>query len=329
MREDRDGEAAHVIGAHEGAAVEGGTGAGGFDQAQGAAGAAAYVGVRVVAGRGDDTGNVVENRRVDVDVFAGVLHAQQVLGVGYLLHVEVVFAAADAAAGDFGLVFGAGVADAEAHEEAVHLGFGQRVGPFLFDGVLGRHDHEGFAEFVGAALDADLALLHGFEHGGLGLGRCAVDLVAEQEVAEDRAGAEREFGRVLVKDVAAGDVAGKHVGRELDALEVAAAGERERIGHHRFGETWEILEQDVALGKDVDHDQSHDLFFAHDDLADLFQEAIARVANMGDRLVEAVCRAAVSRPLFEDRLGHLQPHPLPHHTATWLRPVCPRNISSA
>jgi hypothetical protein len=38
-----------------------------------------------------------------------------------------------------------------------------------------------------------VVLLHGFEQGGLGLGRGAVDLVGEQQVAEDRALDESEL----------------------------------------------------------------------------------------------------------------------------------------
>jgi hypothetical protein len=40
--------------------------------------------------------------------------------------------------------------------------------------------------------DRDLALLHDLEERGLDLGRCAVDLVGEEEVREDGAGLDVE-----------------------------------------------------------------------------------------------------------------------------------------
>ena len=65
-------------------------------------------------------------------------------------------------------------------------------------------------------VDRDLALLHAFEQRRLRLGGGAVDLVAQHDVGEDRAGPELEVALLLVEDVDAGDVGGQQVGRELD-----------------------------------------------------------------------------------------------------------------
>ena len=51
----------------------------------------------------------------------------------------------------------------------------------------------GSAEFADFAAGGDLLFLHGFEHGGLGLGRGAIDFVGEDQVREDRAALELEF----------------------------------------------------------------------------------------------------------------------------------------
>ena len=56
----------------------------------------------------------------------------------------------------------------------------------------------------------------------LRFGRRAIDLVGQQEGGEDRALDQREFVALQVEDVGAGDVGGHQVGRELDALELAA-----------------------------------------------------------------------------------------------------------
>jgi hypothetical protein len=54
---------------------------------------------------------------------------------------------------------------------------------------------------VGCARYGDGALFHGFEQGGLNLGRGAVDFVGEYEVVEDRPGLKTElafaFGGVV------------------------------------------------------------------------------------------------------------------------------------
>ena len=104
------------------------------------------------------------------------------------------------------------------HEhEPVELGLGQGIGAFLFNRVLCGQDKEGVGQGIVCAADADLALLHRFEHGGLGLGRGAVDFVGQDHVGEDGAFEELELavagGFVLVDDLGAGDVAGHQVGR--------------------------------------------------------------------------------------------------------------------
>ena len=71
---------------------------------------------------------------------------------------------------DKDLVRRVGVAQIDADQEAVELGFGQRKGAFEFDRVLGREDVERLLELVGAPLDGDAVLLHRLEEGGLGPG---------------------------------------------------------------------------------------------------------------------------------------------------------------
>jgi len=107
--------------------------------------------------------------------------------------------------------------------EAIELGFGERVGAFHFDGVLGGEDEEGFGHFVGGFGDGDGLLGHGFEEGGLGFGGGAVDFVGEDEVAEDGAGLELPVALAAVvggDDGGADDVSGHEVGCELDAGEL-------------------------------------------------------------------------------------------------------------
>ncbi len=142
--------------------------------------------------------------------------------------------------GDGEFLLRGGVADAEAAEEAVELGFGEGVGAFGFEGVLGGEDHEGRFERIGFAADGDFAFLHGLEEGGLGFWRGAVDFVGEEEVGEDGSlhddAAEAFVGFVLLQDFRAGDVCGHHVGGELDAAEVEVEGAGHGGAHEGFGD---------------------------------------------------------------------------------------------
>ncbi len=115
---------------------------------------------------------------------------------------------------------------ADAQEEAVELRLGQRVGALVLDRVLGREHEKRPLERARPPLDRHLALLHRLEQRRLRLRRSAVDLVGEQQVGEDRAGAELELGGALVEHRRAGHVGGHQVGRELDAREA----ERRRPG---------------------------------------------------------------------------------------------------
>jgi hypothetical protein len=73
---------------------------------------------------------------------------------------------------------------AELEHEAVKLRLGQGIGALRLDGILRGHDQERLGQWARDTVDGDLALLHGFEQGRLGLGRRAVDFVGEQELRE-------------------------------------------------------------------------------------------------------------------------------------------------
>ncbi len=65
--------------------------------------------------------------------------------------------------------------------------------------VLGRDHQERLRKLVAVRVHGDLALVHGFEQRGLGLGRGAVDFVGHQNVGEDGSMLEFKFlfrGRV-------------------------------------------------------------------------------------------------------------------------------------
>ena len=108
------------------------------------------------------------------------------------------------------------------------MGFGQGIGAFLLNGVLGGQHKERLLKLVGLARHGDALFLHGFEQGGLRLGRRAVDLVSQNDVGEDGAFDELKLSR-LVQDLGAYNVGRHQVGGELDTAETQAQSFSNRI----------------------------------------------------------------------------------------------------
>ena len=105
------------------------------------------------------------------------------------------------------------------------------------------------AKRMGLAVDRHRALLHRLEQRRLGLGRGAVDLVGEQQFAEDRPAGQREGAGLEVEQVGADDVARHQVGRELDAAELEPQRAGETVGEQGLGGARRAFEQDVAAGE--------------------------------------------------------------------------------
>ena len=93
------------------------------------------------------------------------------------------------------------------------------------------------------------ALLHRLEQRGLGLGRGAVDLVGEQQLAEDRPAGQRELAGLEVEQVRAEDVARHQVRGELDAAEIEPERPREALREEGLGGARRAFEQDVARAR--------------------------------------------------------------------------------
>jgi hypothetical protein len=152
------------------------------------------------------------------------------------------------------------------------VGLGQRVRAFVLDRVLRRHHEERTRQLVGDAVDGDLVLLHAFEQRGLRLRRRAVDLVDEQEVREDRPGAELELVFLLVEDVHARDVRRQQVRGELEPRERAVDRAGERLGQHRLPDPGEVLDDQVPLGDDAEDDEAQRLRGGADDEGDVLDD---------------------------------------------------------
>ena len=91
------------------------------------------------------------------------------------------------------------IVDLDVEHEAVELGFGQRIGPFLLDRVLRGDGEERLGQGVGRLPDRHFALLHRLQQGRLRLGRRAVDFVGQQDVGEDRPFDEAEIAPPVLR----------------------------------------------------------------------------------------------------------------------------------
>ena len=243
-----------------------------------------------------DRDRVGDDRRVHVDARGRGLELGETGGVQDGPHLG---GRAQRALDDRGLLGGRGVADHDLHQEPVHLRLGQRVGALGLDGVLGGHHEERARDPVALLPDRDLALLHDLEQGGLDLGRGAVDLVGEEEVAEHRTELGVERAGVRTVDPRAHEVAGDEVRGELDASERGVQGVRQRPDRQGLGQARHALEQEVAAGEERDQDALEHLVLAHDHAADLEQDRLGGGAGIGERVDRRDGRA---RPTGE--VGH-------------------------
>ena len=147
---------------------------------------------------------------------------------------------------DIDLLGQLGIGHQHLHHEAVELRLGQRIGPFLLDGVLRGEDREYARQRIRGPIDGHLPFLHGLQQGRLGLGRGSVDFIGQEELGEDRARAKLEGLLLRIEDAYAHNVGRHEVGRELDALELAFEDPCQDADQHGLGGPRNPLDEDVA-----------------------------------------------------------------------------------
>ena len=181
-----------------------------------------------------------------------------------------------------------GIADPQLEDEPVELSLGERIRPLHLDGVLGGEDEEGRGQRMPRPRHGDIALLHALEEGRLRLGRGAIHLVGEQDVAEDGAPLELEVlppARILRDDVGADDVAGHQVGRELDPREGEVQALRQGLDQERLAQPRHPFQEHVAAGEEPDEDLVHHVVVADDHLLHLRPERPERLDEGLDALL--------------------------------------------
>ena len=145
--------------------------------------------------------------------------------------------------------------------------------------------------------DRHLPLLHHLEQRGLDLRRRAVDLVREEEVAEDGPELRVEAAFALTVDPRPDEIRRDEVRRELDAGERAPEHGRGRLDRQRLGEAGDSLEQQVPLGKQADDDALEHHVLTGDHPPDLEQRLLETLLCLRRRYRNGVLAL----------LGHVSP----------------------
>lgn len=157
---------------------------------------------------------------------------------------------------------------------------------------------------MGFAVDGDVAAVHDFEEGGLGLGGGAIDLVGENDGGEDGAFFEDKLLGVCVVDGDAGDVTGKEVAGELDAGEGAG----ERVGEGGFADAGEVFDEEMTAGEQANDSALNDVVFAFDGAAHVGAQLIHRLLGLShggaeNKIAHGLCNYEVGRMRQTDAGG--------------------------
>ncbi len=179
---------------------------------------------------------------------------------------------------------------------------GKRIGALLFQRILSRQHQEGVGQRVGLVADGDLAFLHGFQQRALHLGRRAIDLVRENEIAENRPVLGAKGAVLGVVDHGADNVGRQHVGRKLQALEVHVDAGGQGFERQGLGEARHAFQQDVAVGEQRDQQPVEQVLLADDDARHLRLQRL----DPGGILQHGLARGAHRRVGFDRHRTHFR-----------------------
>ena len=170
---------------------------------------------------------------------------------------------------DANLLLAVRVADVDAVHEPVELGLRQGIGSLVLNRVLSRHHKKGRLKLKSPACRGDRAFLHRFQQRGLRLGRCAIDLVRQDQVGEQRPFDEPHHPLpcllIGLEDLRACDVGGHEVGCELDAFELPAQTTGQGFDQQRLGQARHADDQCVTARKEDRQQLFDDLALTDDD----------------------------------------------------------------
>jgi hypothetical protein len=205
-----------------------------------------------------------------------------------------------------GIEFRAAVSSAtqDLEHEAVLLGFGQRVGALLLDGVLRRQHEERRVERMTLPPTVTCRSCIASSSAAWVLG--GVRLISSARITLAKTGPRRNLnerctgGLVLLDHLGAGDVRGHQVGRELDAREGQRQRTRERRDHQRLGQTRHAFEYAVAAANSAMSSCSTTSILTDDHLAQLGPDTL----GSRNRCAAAKSSAAAGRFVISSLMSY-------------------------
>ena len=212
----------------------------------------------MLAGGHRQSGDVIEQRVAGLHGAHIGLHRQQFFAREHLLdRVQRVFRKAIPKQRHLRVVIG--IADGQAHHEAIHLRVGEELRARRADVVLRRDDDKGLFQRMRLPVHGDLPLLHRFQQRGLRFAGGTVDLVAQKQVgARRRALVIDELPALRLIHRKADDIRRHHVRRELYAAVAQIDGAGERHGQRGFAHAGHVVQQNVPFGQQRGEDMLDD-----------------------------------------------------------------------
>ena len=170
---------------------------------------------------------------------------------------------------DLHLRFGRRIADRKPHQKPVQLRLRQWIGTVIVLRILGRDNEERLRQDMPLAVDSHHRFGHALKQARLGSRRRPVDLVGENDIAENRAGNKPELLEFFIENVRSGNIARQHIRRELNP----AVGRLNRLGkrlyENAFSHSRSILQQEMPVRHQADDHVADDVGFAFEDDADV------------------------------------------------------------
>jgi hypothetical protein len=187
------------------------------------------------------------------------------------------------------------VPDANSQHEPIELRLGQGECAREIVGILRRDDEEGLGQGERLTVDGDLSLVHRLEERALRAGRCAIDLVGEQDVREDGALSQRELTASLIVDRHADHIGGQEVARELHAAHLAAERLCERAGERRLADAGHVFDEKMPARKQRNEGELDDLGLALQRGLEVFPQSHQHRERRGQRAKRLHDRTSVAR----------------------------------
>ncbi len=131
------------------------------------------------------------------------------------------------------------------------------------------------------AVDRHAFLLHDLQQRCVRFSRRTINLIGQQQLREDGAGAEVKFLRLHIEDGSTGNVRRHQVRGELDASEFTAQNLPQRSHEKCFAKSWHAFDQDVAAGEDSDQRAFDQIFLTDKDFGNLVSDLLVKTAGLG------------------------------------------------